>query len=130
MKIRIDKADQAFSQYVRLRDMECRRCHSPVRLNDKGLPVSHTMSHYFGRAKESVRFDPENGDTLCMPCHRIWASDDRETYREFKIKQLGQKGYDALCIRANNYAKKDRKMAYLVCKQLLKEVQSGQAREN
>lgn len=125
MKIKIDKADQVFSQYIRLRDMECKRCHSPVHLNDKGIPVSHTNSHYFGRIKESVRFDPDNADTLCMPCHRIWGSDDREAYKTFKLNQLGQKGYDALQVRANTYQKKDRKMSLLICKQLLKEVLGG-----
>lgn len=35
-KIKIDAADKAFSIWIRLRDMECVKCHSSVRLNDKG----------------------------------------------------------------------------------------------
>lgn len=120
MNIKIDKADSTFSQYIRLRDMKCMRCSSPVRLNDKGLPASHTNSHYFGRGRENTRFDPQNADTLCMACHRIWASDDREGYRNFKIKQLGKKAFENLCIRAEMYCKRDRKMAYIVAKELLK----------
>ena len=57
--IKRDKADVVFSQYIRLRDMECKRCHSPVQVNDKGLPVTHQASHFQGRKKESTRFDEE-----------------------------------------------------------------------
>lgn len=36
------------------------------------------------------------------------------------IKWLGEKGFEMLSIRAETYAKKDRKMAYIVAKELLK----------
>jgi len=120
MEIKIDKADTVFSQAIRLRDMRCMRCHSRVRLNDKGLPVSHQASHFYGRGKEATRFDPENVDTLCTGCHRVWGSDDREAYRDFKINQLGQEGFDRLKLRANTYHKKDRKMSLIVAKEFLK----------
>lgn len=119
MKIKRDYADEYFSRFIRLRDMECRRCHSRVRLNDTGLPISHTNSHYFGRGRENTRFDPENCDTLCTACHRLWASDEREDYRQFKINQLGQRGFDLLTLRASTYHKKDRKMALLQSRALL-----------
>ena len=119
MGISRDKADATFSQYIRLRDGKCVRCHSPVRLNAKGLPISHHCSHYHGRRKESVRFDPENCDCLCHGCHVHWGSTDREGYRAFKIKQLGRKRFDALQIRANTYKKKDRNMSYIKAKALL-----------
>lgn len=115
----IDNADKIFSQYIRLRDSQCMRCHSWLQVNDKGLPISHQCSHYFGRTKESVRFDPENSDTLCHGCHRIWEKEDRESYRDFKIKQLGQHDFDALTIRANTYKKRDREMSLLEAKALL-----------
>lgn len=118
--LKLDQADKVFSQYIRLRDMKCMRCLSPVRLNEKGLPVSHQASHYYGRGKESTRFDPENVDTLCMGCHRILGSDDREAYREFKIKQLGQDGFDNLRLRSNMYHKKDRKAALIASRVLLR----------
>ena len=117
--IRIDPADKVFSQYIRSRDRKCVRCSSPVSFNDKGLPVTHQNSHYFGRGRENTRFDPENGDTLCHGCHQYWGSADKEGYRNFKIKQLGQERYDMLSIRAETYCKKDRKLAYLASKQLL-----------
>lgn len=48
-----------------------------------------------------VRFDEQNCDTLCHGCHRYWEKEDREGYRAFKIKQLGQAAYDRLDYRAH-----------------------------
>lgn len=122
MQIKISPEDKLMSQYVRLRDMKCMRCHSQVQLNSKGLPITHQNSHYYGRRKEATRFDTENCDTLCMGCHMRWGSDEKEEYRNFKIKQLGQKGFDLLTLRANGYFKKDRKLAYLQAKALLESI--------
>jgi len=122
MKVKIDPADKVFSQYIRLRDKECQRCHSRVCLNTKGLPVSHNASHYFGRGRENTRFDPENVDTLCFPCHRIWGSEEKEEYKAFKIKHLGKRGFLLLEIRANTLTKKDRKMALIIAKELLRRI--------
>lgn len=112
--VRVDKADKYFSWYVRLRDKFCVRCGSEVKYNEKGWPNSHTTSHYFGRRKESVRYEPDNCDTLCHGCHRYWEVEDRESYRSFKIKQLGQRRFDSLTIQANGYLKKDRKLQSIV----------------
>lgn len=122
MQIKIDKADAEFSKYIRERDGKCMRCGSPVRYNDKGDPVSHQCSHYFGRRKESTRYDPENCDTLCHGCHQQWGSTDRESYRAFKIKQLGQYGFDRLLLRSNTHQKKDRKMSLLKSQALRKKL--------
>jgi hypothetical protein len=122
MKIRIDKADQVFSQYIRLRDGKCVRCDSLVKLNDKGLPISHQASHYYGRGRENTRFDPDNVDCLCFACHMLWGSSDKEGYRQFKINQLGEQGFQELTWRASMYKKKDRKMALIIAKQLLEEL--------
>jgi len=119
MRIKIDKADTVFSQYIRLRDMKCKRCGSIVELNDKGLPVSHQASHYWSRGKESTRFDPENVDTLCFGCHQIWGGDEREEYKKFKVNQLGEDGFKKLDFRAHQLVKKDRGMSLLIAKQLL-----------
>jgi hypothetical protein len=120
MNITIDKADKYFSFYIRLRDGKCMRCGSLVRVNlQTGMPISHTTSHYFGRGKESTRFDPDNCVCLCMPCHRKWASDDREEYREFMIKRLGMRGFESLLVRSKRLVKKDRKMAFIQSKALL-----------
>ena len=117
--MRIDKADSTFSQYIRKRDKRCMRCGSDVEFNGEGMPISHQNSHYYGRRMESVRYDPENCDTLCHGCHRYWEKEDREAYREFKVKQLGQRGFDLLMLRAHLYHKKDRKMELIKAKLLL-----------
>ena len=122
MKIKIDPADAMMSKYVRLRDKKCVRCQSPVTINEAGMPVSQTNSHYFGRAREGTRFEPDNCDTLCLVSHQQWGSADKEGYRNFKIKQLGEERFTTLTIQANTYAKKDRKMALLIAKELLKSV--------
>ena len=119
MAIKIDKADKAFSQYIRKRDKQCVRCNSPVIFNDEGIPVSHHNSHYFGRGNECTRFDTENCDTLCHGCHSQWDG-NKEDYRDFKIKQLGKDRFNKLRIRASSICKKDREMSYLQAKEFLK----------
>jgi hypothetical protein len=124
-KIKIDPADRVFSWYVRLRDGKCQRCGSRVEVNDKGLPVSHNASHYFSRGRESTRYDSENVICLCFPCHQRWGGDEREEYKKFMIQWLGEDGFKRLCVRAETFQKKDRKLAYLVVKKLLEEVQKA-----
>ena len=110
MRIKVDLADSLFSQFIRLRDKKCMRCSSLVKFNNKGLPISHEASHFYGRGHEATRFEIDNVDCLCMPCHRRWGSDDREDYRAFKLKQLGQKRFDSLMLQSNTYHRKDRKL--------------------
>jgi len=120
-KIKLDPADIAFSKYIRTRDgWRCQRCHT------RYIPPTKALhnSHYFGRARENTRFDPENCDSLCYGCHKFWGSDDKEGYRQFKIKQLGQKRFDLLTLRASTYCKKDRKMALIKSRLLLKELET------
>ena len=121
-RMKIDKADAVFSQFIRLRDGQCMRCGTYLEVNGKGMPVSLQCSHFFGRRMESVRFDEENADSLCHGCHRYWEKEDREGYRNFKIKQLGQERFDALVVRANTPQKKDRAMAHLYWKERMKQV--------
>ncbi len=115
MKVKIDQADKYFSLWIRKRDdWTCRRC---LKRDEGGMQ----NSHYFGRSRESTRFDPLNCDTLCYGCHQYWGSTNREDYRQFKIMQLGEKGYDLLTLRANTYSKKDRKLQAILWKEKLKE---------
>lgn len=120
--IKITPADRTFSQFIRLRDGGCCRCGSRVRLNEKGLPVSHTASHFYGRGKQGTRFDPLNVDTLCYPCHNLWAGHERPDYTQYKIDHIGQKEFDLMTLRAYSYHKKDYKMALIQAKLLLAEV--------
>ena len=112
MKIRIDRADAIFSLYIRERDnWKCQRCG---KIYDRDEANCLQNSHYFGRGNENTRFDPENCDSLCFGCHQYWGSENREDYREFKIKQLGENGFKLLLVRANTYKKKDRKMSFII----------------
>lgn len=117
--IKIDKADQLFSRYIRLRDKFCMRCGSKG--NGKEGINGLQASHYYGRRRESTRFDPANVDALCAGCHQEWGSTDREAYRVFKVRQLGLKGFKNLQIRAESYMKKDRKAMVIAIKELLKQ---------
>ena len=96
MKIKILKEDKVFSQVIRLRDKKCVRCGSIVRFNEKGLPITHECSHYWGRGNWNTRFDEKNADTLCFGCHMRWGGDYRDKYTEFKKKQLGLKEFREL----------------------------------
>ncbi len=116
-KIKADRADTVFSKAIRTRDKwTCQRCETEYTPPTKALHCSH----YFGRGRENTRFDPENCDALCHGCHQFWGSDDKEGYRNFKINQLGQVGFDALVLRANMYKKKDRRMSLLQATAYLK----------
>jgi len=120
MKIKRDPADIAFSKYIRTRDKwTCQRCGKQYPPNSQGLHCSH----YFGRGKESTRFHPDNCDALCYGCHQVWGSRDREAYREFKVKQLGEAGFEALRLTSETLVKKDRKAALIYARELLKEVE-------
>lgn len=101
------------------------RCNSPVQLNAEGLPISHQASHYFSRGREGTRFDPENVDTLCMGCHKLWGGDEREFYTAFKIKQLGAHKFKLLTLHAHTYQKKDRKLMRIKAERLLAEIQQA-----
>jgi len=117
MKIKTRPADIIFSKYIRARDgWRCVRCGEQYISPANGLECSH----YFGRAGENTRYDPENCDSLCTGCHKYWGSDAREDYRAFKLRQLGQKGFDLLTLRAHMYKKRDDKMALIIARALLK----------
>lgn len=109
MRIKIDPADIAFSKYIRLRDSECMRCHSPVQFNAKGDPITHQASHFQGRAKEATRFDPENVDCLCGGCHQYFTANPFE-HTEWQIMHKGKSTVEMIVLRSNQYMKKDRVM--------------------
>lgn len=120
--IKRDPADIVFSQYIRLKHKKCMNC-GRVGTGDKGIDGLQA-SHFHSRRKETVRFDEENVDVLCIACHRKLGTDDKQAYKEFKKKQLGQRGYDLLELRANTTGKKDRKMALIYYREKLRELES------
>lgn len=123
-----DAADDAFSEYIRRRDGRCvnPQCQRRGEPNKNGhCIVGLDCSHFWIRKHESVRFDVENCDTLCRRCHRHWGGDGRPEYVEFKKKQLGERRYNLLLLRKNTYQKKDRKMALMYARALLKGLGDG-----
>lgn len=101
--MKINKWDSVFSRIIRTRDKwSCVRCGKSYIPPTSGL---HN-SHYFSRTKYSTRFDEENCDALCYGCHQHWGSSDKEGYRAFKIKQLGENGFNALQVRNSQIVKR------------------------
>ncbi len=98
MKIRIDKLDVLFSQVIRLRDKVCQRC---------GGSNSLQCSHFYGRAKKSVRWDEDNAAALCFGCHQYLGSHPLEHVEWFKAR-LGEQKFDLLQGRARIPYKPDR----------------------
>ena len=123
-KMRADKADTLFSRFIRLRDKACKRCGRRGE-GAEGISGLH-CSHFHSRRKEGTRFDEKNCDTLCFSCHQAWEHEkiDRtgslRDYGTWKLAQLGKFEFDLLMLRANTYAKKDRKLSLLIVKQLMK----------
>ena len=113
------QSDILFSKYIRQRDgWRCFRCKKQFEENAPNLHASH----FWGRGKESTRFDPENVDAVCSFCHRYFESNPAD-YAALKEKQLGKERYNALMVRANaTFRKRDDKMDVLYVRQLLKEI--------
>lgn len=114
--MKLDKADVIFAKYIKTRDgWRCKRCGVQYQEGDRGLHCSH----FHGRTRESTRFDEDNCISLCMGCHKYFDEVNRQSYCEFKQKQLGEEKYKALRVRADTLIKKDREMSYIIAKQLL-----------
>lgn len=115
--VRIDLADRYFSLFVRYRaNWRCERCFTQYEVGSQGLHCSH----FWGRARESTRFDPINCSAHCHGCHSFLTANPEE-HRAWKLKQIGQREYDLLMVRANTSQKKDRKLAAIVAKKLYEE---------
>jgi hypothetical protein len=96
-KIKITKVDDLFSKWIRERDnWTCQRCKT------KYTPPTNALqcSHFWSRHNKCTRFDPLNCDALCYGCHALWEGNKQGDYRDWKIRQLGKKGYEALEKRA------------------------------
>ncbi len=119
--IKIDKADNVFSEYIRTRDKwTCQRCFKRYEPPTQALHCSH----FQGRGKESTRFDEENADAMCYGCHRYFTANPAEHYM-WQVKRKGQKTVDMIVLRSNQYQKKDRQMAFMYWKERLKQLKDG-----
>jgi hypothetical protein len=115
-KLKLRSDDRLFSVYIRKRDnYTCQRCLKRYPENSPGLHCSH----YYRRRRESVRFSDDNCIALCAGCHSYWDS-EKDEYRAFKIKQLGEQGFQMLTLRANQTAKKGIKSNCILIKLKIK----------
>lgn len=115
--VRIDPADKFFSLWIRWRaGWKCERCGAQFEVGGQGLHCSH----FWGRAREATRFDPENCVAHCHGCHAFLTANP-ELHREWKLKQIGEEKYNLLMVRAQLSAKKDRVMAALYWRHKLKQ---------
>ena len=88
MDSKIKKLDSLFSQYVRLRDVEC-----VVKKKCNGRRGEYIHPHHtFSRSCHELRWDQLNGDAVCADCHRYIES-NRKWWEDFKIAQLGEDAY-------------------------------------
>lgn len=118
--VRIDQADKFFSLFVRYRaNWRCERCLTQHEVGSQGLHASH----FWGRARESVRFDPINVCAHCHGCHSYLTASPEE-HRAWKLKQIGQAEYDRLMVRAQLTVKKDRKLMAIIAQKLFLEEKS------
>lgn len=118
MNIKISPLDKLFSQYIRTRDgWQCQRCFKKYVPPTSGL---HN-SHFWGRAKKSVRFDPENCCALCCGCHQHLGANPLE-HTEWYKKRLGEKRFNALMIKANKPSTPDYEMIRIWVKAKLNEL--------
>lgn len=117
------KADILFSTCVREKgDWTCHRCRIPCH-DDHGYL---DCSHYFSRAKKSVRFDFSNALPMCKRCHDyLGRFENRSEHEAIFIKHLGQKEFDLLSIRAQTPQKIDEKMIYQWLKMELKKMREN-----
>ena len=119
MKIKIRPSDKIFSIFIRTRaKWRCERCFKQYEPPTMGLQCSH----YWGRAKESTRFEPSNCAALCFSCHQYFTANPYEHTEWFK-KRLGEQRFKALMIQANvDRKKRDDRLDLLYAKKLLEEL--------
>ena len=117
MKIKISSLDRMFSNWLRAeKNYTCERC---LRRHSPPTQAIH-VSHFWGRAKKITRFDPENCAVLCFGCHQHFTAHPHE-HREWFLKRLGEKKYNALMLRANTPKKPDYEMIRLWLKNVCTE---------
>ena len=99
MRVKISPLDKLFSEFIKKRaGWKCERCGN---MPDKRGLHCH---HYERRRKKSVRFDPDNGISLCLGCHQF-LGENHDEEKAFMIHKLGQEGLDMLQARARTPAR-------------------------
>lgn len=91
-------ADTVFSKFIRIKHRKCMMCGRRGSGDQEIFGLQ--ASHYFSRAKWSVRYDEENVDVLCVSCHQK-VHKDKPMYDEWKAQRLGEDSFSLLTLRAH-----------------------------
>lgn len=96
--VKIKAADQYFSRCVRERaGWRCERCGAQHQEKSMGLHCSH----FHGRGKWGLRFDPDNCEALCYGCHSFMGANP-SLHDARMLEKLGEGLYKILQERAND----------------------------
>ena len=124
MRIRLDALDTLFSLYIRIRAMKrvggCERC-----LKKKTSYKQLQCSHFFGRAKKSLRWDEDNAAGLCFGCHQYLGSHPLEHTKWFE-EYLGEAKFTLLQARERIIQKPDREAITLYLKDKIGDLLIGE----
>lgn len=111
---KLDKLDTLFSEYVRRRAIAetggCQRCltakYDTTKVDGTIYPAYMLLqcAHFYGRAKKSTRYDPDNAFGLCGACHIYFTSHPAEFVQWF-IEKKGSMVYDLLQVRTRTPAR-------------------------
>ena len=106
MKIKVNKLDAIFSQLVRTRDnWTCQVCGKYF---PEGERRSLHCSHFHGRRKQSVRYEPLNAAAHCFACHKYLSENPLE-FADWILSHLGPAGVALLTVMANKPVKRSKK---------------------
>lgn len=98
MPIKIRAADSHFSRCIRERaGWKCERCGAQHQEKSQGLHCSH----YHGRGKWGLRFEPDNCEALCYGCHSYMEQHPR-LHEQRMVDKLGAGMCEILQERAND----------------------------
>jgi len=92
IKLEIKKLDKLWSQKIRERDEVCQVCGNSQYLN---------AHHVIGRRNRNIRWDLDNGITLCSGCHTFKtesAHQDPAWFMEWFIKKYPER-YNNIMIK-------------------------------
>ena len=98
-KSTVQELDELCREIVRLRDRgKCRKC---------GSGKQFQVAHIFSRSRRSVRFDLDNLIGLCFRHHFYWAHRSPIEFTEWTRKEVGEKEFADLRMRAYGVSKVD-----------------------
>ena len=116
-KIRRDSLDILFSEFIRRRAIRrvhgCERC-----LTWKEDWKKLECSHFYGRSRKSVRWDPVNSVGLCFGCHQYLGSQPTEHVQWYE-NYIGREALDMLAGRERILHKPDKEALMIYYRQLL-----------